>query len=154
MKYLISLIFACGFAFIAEAARIELLITPPNQDGGADLVYYHIEISADRGERWQRLKPVAAIKVDLGGGIFEYAEIPVRLPELQKNTIYWVRVAASNIYRMGEFGDYLELDTSNEYEYPQRIKCGNVPGYLLRVIENKKNSVEVGRNIWCRREEL
>lgn len=130
IRFLMSLVLICSLACIAEAAKVELLIIPPDNDGGATLVGYHIDYKRVKEERWTRANsdPIPAIKVEVNGK-FEYAAVPyiVNIINFKDGTEYEIRVCAQNIYFMGEWSRSEKLQLDENTEESIRLKCGEMP---------------------------
>lgn len=156
IRFLMSLVLFCSFAYIAEAAKVELLIIPPDNDGGATLVGYYVDYLKVGDSRWIRSNkdPIPAIQVEVNGK-FEYAAIPYPVDGLEIGFEYQFRVHAENIYLSGKPGRATRpIKIDSEYIGNIRVKCEDVDNYRpSRMFENGNISAIPEKGMMYRKEE-
>lgn len=77
--------------------EVTLKWAEPEQDGGCDIVAYHVEIREASRRTWQR-----------GGRVDATCERAYTARALKKNEKYMLRVAAENEVGIGEFAELAE----------------------------------------------
>ena len=159
IRFLMSLVLVCGLACIAEAAKVKLLIIPPDNDGGADLVGYYVDYKRVGDSRWIRSNkdPIPAIQVEVNGK-FEYAAVPYTVDLLSVNygDKYQFRVRAENIYLSGQPGRATRpIEIISEYIGNIRVKCGRMPSYRpSRMFENGNISAIPEKGMYRKEEDM
>lgn len=150
IRFLMSLVLICSLTCIAEAAKVKLLIIPPDYDGGADLVNYHIEYREKNNPRWTKII-CPAIKVEVNGK-FEYAAVPCSV-EVLDNATYIFRVSAENIYVLGRPGKSVAVEVKYDIDNIQ-VKCGKMPSIPShRMFENGNICAIPEKGMMYRKEE-
>lgn len=121
---MLILLLIVNSVFAKGNSEVRLLISPPDSDGGCELLYYIVEYRKETDKGWKHIKERLRVKKDAEGHYMHQLQL---IENLEAGFKYYFRVSVVNEIGEGKPGDHAEcfIERENEIYHGIPIKSGD-----------------------------